>query len=172
MTRLDLYPEMLSADAFEPFGDVLMLEGAEQRSINEGSAIRFHDLTRIDIASEYGYPLLNVFRGQPKALPFKIKMMERHPLGSQAFWPLSAEPFLVVVAKPGTAPAPDALRAFYAPSGIGVNYGKGVWHHPLLALNKASDFIVIDRGGDGKNLDEISFTDDMEILLHGFDDAP
>ncbi|MBL4756670.1 MAG: ureidoglycolate lyase [Rhizobiales bacterium] len=162
---------MLSIDAFEPFGDVLTLGGAEQRIINEGSATRFHDLAKIDIASDYGYPLLNVFRGQAKDIPVRIKMMERHPLGSQAFWPLSNEPFLVVVAKPGAAPAPDALRAFYAPPGIGVNYEKGVWHHPLLALNKASDFIVIDRGGDGQNLDEISFTEDIEILLHGFDDA-
>ncbi|WP_170836170.1 ureidoglycolate lyase, partial [Pandoraea sp. ISTKB] len=29
-----------------------------------------------------------------------------------------------------------------------------VWHHPLLALHEVSDFVVVDRGGEGHNCDE------------------
>ncbi|MFX8813062.1 ureidoglycolate lyase, partial [Acinetobacter baumannii] len=86
--------------------------------------------------------------------PIRLRVMERHPLGSQAFVPMCGDPFLVVVAPPGPAPAPADLRAFVTNGRQGVNYARGTWHHPLLALDRISDFLVVDRGGDGRNLDE------------------
>jgi ureidoglycolate lyase len=86
-------------------------------------------------------------------LPFEITMMERHPLGSQAFIPLNDKPYLVVVAPAGELDE-SKIRAFVTSGWQGVNYAKGVWHHPLLALGEVSDFIVVDRGGDGHNLNE------------------
>lgn len=145
--------EMLSREPFAPFGDVIEPGGARHYPINEGTTMRFHDLARIDVGDHGGHPLLNVFRGQPRALPFRVAMLERHPLGSQAFIPLSAQPWLVVVAPPGPLD-PAGVRAFLARNGQGVNYAKGVWHHPLIALNEVSDFLVVDRGGSGANLDE------------------
>jgi ureidoglycolate lyase len=145
--------EPLTRAAFEPFGDVIELAGAKQIPINLGTTIRFHDLARIDVEDEGGRAIVNLFRGQPRELPFEVKMLERHPLGSQAFLPLNDKPYLVVVAPAGELDA-AAVRAFVTRGWQGVNYAKGVWHHPLLTLGEVSDFIVVDRLGGGSNLDE------------------
>ncbi|TCG05423.1 ureidoglycolate hydrolase [Paraburkholderia steynii] len=145
--------EPLTREAFSPFGDVIELEGAKQIPINLGTTIRYHDLAKVDVTDEGGRTLVNLFRGQARVLPFEITMMERHPLGSQAFIPLNDKPYLVVVAPAGELDE-SKIRAFVTSGWQGVNYAKGVWHHPLLALGEVSDFIVVDRGGDGHNLNE------------------
>lgn len=145
--------EPLTREAFAPFGDVVELAGALHYPINLGSTERFHDLAAVDVADAGGRPLINLFRGRPRGLPFEIRMMERHPLGSQAFLPLDDAPYLIVVAPPGEL-RPESLRAFITSGWQGVNYAKDTWHHPLLALGRTRDFIVIDRGGEGNNLVE------------------
>ncbi|MDE1184095.1 ureidoglycolate lyase [Paraburkholderia sp.] len=152
-TLATLKIEPLTREAFAPFGDVIALEGAKQIPINLGTTIRYHDLAKVDVTDESGRTLVNLFRGQPRALPFEVKMLERHPLGSQAFVPLNDKPYLVVVAPAGELDEAK-IRAFVTSGWQGVNYAKGVWHHPLLALDDVSDFIVVDRGGDGLNLNE------------------
>jgi ureidoglycolate lyase len=152
--------EPLTREAFAPFGDVIELEGAKQIPINRGTTIRYHDLANVDVADEGGRTLVNLFRGQARALPFEVKMMERHPLGSQAFIPLNDKPYLVVVAPSGELDEKQ-IRAFVTSGWQGVNYAKGVWHHPLLALGEVSDFIVVDRGGDGHNLDELDLRESL-----------
>ena len=155
--------ETLTREAFAPFGDVLVADdGARHFPINGGNTERYHDLARLDPGPE-GRIIASIFRGQPREMPFAVTMMERHPLGSQAFMPLAAEPYLVVVARPGPAPTAADLRAFLAEPGQGVNYAAGVWHHPLLALNRVCDFLVIDRTGSGANCDEITL--DEAVLL-------
>jgi ureidoglycolate lyase len=145
--------EPLTREAFAPFGDVIELEGAKQIPINLGTTIRFHDLAKVDVTDEGGRTLVNLFRGQPRELPFEVKMLERHPLGSQAFVPLNDKPYLVVVAPAGELDE-SKVRAFVTSGWQGVNYAKGVWHHPLLSLGEVSDFVVVDRGGEGVNLHE------------------
>jgi ureidoglycolate lyase len=152
--------EPLTRDAFAPFGDVIELAGAKQIPINLGTTIRYHDLAQVDVADEGGRPLVNLFRGQPRTLPFEVRMLERHPLGSQAFVPLNDKPYLVVVAPAGVLD-PARIRAFVTSGWQGVNYAKGVWHHPLIALGDVSDFIVVDRGGDGLNLNEQDLTESL-----------
>ncbi len=152
---LELRP--LSRDAFAPFGDVIETEGATHFPINEGTTERFHDLAAIDVADGGGRPLVNIFRGQPRPRPIEIRMMEKHPLGSQAFMPLRDAPYLVVVAPAGESIAPADLVAFRVSGRQGVNYRRGVWHHPLLVLEPDHDFLVIDRGGPGGNCIEYPF---------------
>lgn len=148
--------ELLTREAFAPFGDVIELIGAKHFPINGGTTERFHDLANIDLGPAGGRTLVNVFRGQARKLPYEVKMLERHPLGSQAFIPLTAMPYLVVVAPAGELDV-SQMRAFVTQGWQGVNYARGVWHHPLLALSETSDFIVVDRGGDGHNCDEQNF---------------
>ena len=152
--------EPLTREAFAPFGDVIELEGAKQIPINLGTTIRYHDLAKVDVTDEGGRTLVNLFRGQARALPFEITMMERHPLGSQAFIPLNDNPYLVVVAPAGELDE-SKIRAFVTSGWQGVNYAKGVWHHPLIALGEVSDFVVVDRGGDGLNLNEQDLTESL-----------
>jgi ureidoglycolate lyase len=165
MKKLAIEP--LTRTAFEPFGDVIELEGAKQIPINLGTTIRFHDLARIDVDDEGGRPIVNLFRGQPRVLPFEVSMLERHPLGSQAFLPLNDRPYLVVVAPAGELDE-SAIRGFVTRGWQGVNYAKGVWHHPLIALGEVSDFIVVDRGGEGANLNEVQLDEPVWLMDEGF----
>ncbi len=162
--KLDLFPAPLTQAAFEPFGDVIDISDVDPIEINEGTTERFHDLARVDTADENGTTLVNIFRGQPRAQPIALRMVERHPLGSQAFYPLRNLPWLVVVAPAGDTVELKSLRAFRATGTQGVNYRKGVWHHPLLVLNADHDFLVIDRGGPGDNCDEFRFEGETAYL--------
>ena len=154
----------LSRAAFAPFGDVIESEGDRHYAINEGYAERYHDLARVDVAEQGGRALISIFRAKPRSFPMRIRMVERHPLSSQAFIPLTTTPFLLVVAAPGDAPGAEALHAFVTNGRQGVNYARATWHHPLIAMREPGEFLVIDRGGPGGNCDEVHF-DDREIVL-------
>ncbi len=162
MTVLEVRP--LTREAFAPFGDVIETRGSHHFPINNGTTERFHDLAAVDVADGAGKPLISIFRGQPFEFPIPITMVERHPLGSQAFIPLSGLPYLVVVATGEPEGAPGPPQAFLGRGTQGVNYAKGVWHHPLLALEQESDFVVVDRGGEGANLEEFAYAPDRWII--------
>ena len=145
--------EPLTAEAFAAFGEVIEAGSAKSvYAINEGTAMRHHDLAHVDTASEGGRTLISLFRAQPRSLPFELRRVERHPLGSQAFVPLDPQQAYIVVVCSDPSQPP---RAFLARDGQGVNYRAGTWHHPLIALDQVSNFLVIDRGGPGKNCDEV-----------------
>ena len=145
--------EPLTREAFAPFGDAIERADAERLVINEGTTVRFHDLAQVDVAGAGGRPLISIFRAQARPVPIGIRMMERHPLGSQAFYPLAMQDWLVVVCHGADAPEPATLRGFRATGEQWVNYRPNTWHHPLLVL-QPQDFLVIDRGGPGDNLEE------------------
>lgn len=159
---IELIPVPLTREAFAPFGDVIETEGAEHFGINQGTTERYHNLANVDVLDQNGQPLISIFRGQPRPQPIDLLIMERHPLASQAFVPMDRRDYLVVVAPASETVTPQDLVAFRASGYQGVNYAKGVWHHPLLVLEPDSDFLVVDRGGEGHNLDEVWFTDDQE----------
>lgn len=146
----------LTKAAFAPYGEVVEIAGAERRLINQGSTERFHNLASVDVADGGGRPIVSIFRGQPFAPPIDIVMMERHPLGSQMFYPLSNRSFLVIVA-PERAGRPGTPEVFICPARTGVNYAKNVWHHPLVSLGAVSDFLIVDRDGPGDNLEEHTY---------------
>ena len=159
MSNLNI--EKLNPDSFEPFGDVIHTnQAAKEHSINYGNTIRFHDLAEIDTLNKNGKTIINIFRSNPIPQPIEIKLLERHPLSSQAFIPLGSEPYLVIVAPKGDLDEAK-IKIFLADSSQGVNYSAGTWHHFSLALNQTSDFLVIDREGESKNCDE-------EILTRPF----
>jgi len=159
----ELIVKPLSRQEFKPFGDIIEADGtAETQLINDGFAIRYHDLAVVDVNEAEGRPLINIFRGRPRPLPLAIHMMERHPLASQAFMPLQKKQFVVVVAPAIDVVRPSDLSAFITNGSQGVNYARGVWHFPLLVLGEEQDFLVIDRGGEADNLEEHYF-DDNEI---------
>jgi len=153
--------QKLTKKKFAPFGEIIEVAGAQRILINEGTTERFHDLAKVDVESEGGSTLINIFRGQPKQLPLKINMMERHPLGSQAFIPLQKNPYVIVVAPVNETVSPKDLCAFIAEGDQGVNYKRNLWHHPLLTLTADHDFLVVDRGGPGENCEELWFTEEQ-----------
>jgi ureidoglycolate lyase len=166
MARIDLKLEPLTAEAFAPYGDVMEVrEDNKIIPINYGKTERHHDLAKVDVADEDGAAIISIFRSTPTQLPFQVKIMERHPLGSQAFMPLTSNPYLVVVAPAGELD-PNQIRAFFAQASQGVNYHKGTWHHYCLGLNISNDFLVVDRGGQGANCDETELPEELEIYVN------
>ncbi|MDZ5695783.1 ureidoglycolate lyase [Chelativorans sp. M5D2P16] len=162
MTTVTATP--LTREAFAPFGDVIETAGAESFLINGGKCRRFHDLARVEAAGADARVLINIFRAEPYPMPLRLEMVERHPLGSQAFIPLAPRPYLVVVC-PDEAGRPGAPQAFVAHPGQGVNYARGIWHAVLTPIGEAQDFLVVDRGGEGRNLEEHFFDNPFEIHL-------
>ena len=149
----------LIARDFARYGDVIEAAGAPDKLINQGKCQRFHDLARIDCAGPVG---VSLFRGQPYALPLELQMMERHPLGSQLFMPLSREPFLVIVADDDDG-KPEPIKAFLTEQGQGVNILRGVWHGVLTPLLSVQDFLVVDYVGPEPNLEEHWFETPVQI---------
>jgi ureidoglycolate lyase len=143
----------LDKAAFAPFGEVIDFDPATMRLINSGTTERYHALGRAEALGEGAEVIINLFRGQPRAFPYKVEMMERHPYGSQSFHPLNGRPWLVVVAEDQDG-RPGRPHVLLARGDQGVNYRANVWHHPLMALHNPSDFLVVDRLGQEHNLEE------------------
>ena len=153
----DLHIQPLSAEAFKPFGDVIEAsDAAKHFSINQGYAERFDRLALVDANDLGGQAAISVFRAKGRPTPITLSVLEKHPLGSQAFMPLSGHAYLVVVAPGDDQPDLDKAQCFLASAAQGVNYAKGTWHHPLLAL-RDGDFLVVDRSGAKGDMNCIEF---------------
>jgi ureidoglycolate lyase len=151
-----LVVEPLTREAFASFGQVIETDGAHHYPINAGNCERYHDLARIELGGVNPRPLISIFHARHFTLPLTLSLVERHPLGSQAFYPLSPHPFLAIVA-PDENGVPGTPRAFLTGPGQGINIGMNVWHGVLTPLEADAAFLVIDRGGDGNNLEEHVF---------------
>ena len=152
----------LTSQAFAPFGDVLEATGEPDKIINAGLCGRFHDLANLDFTGEDVRPGISLFRSKARTLPHTLDLMERHPLGSQAFLPMSADPFMVIVA-PDDGGEPGPPLAFLTKPGQGVNYHRNVWHGVLTPLIDNALFAVVDRIGTGDNLEEHLFEEPWQI---------
>jgi ureidoglycolate lyase len=147
--RIKVQP--LTAEAFAPFGDVMDASGAPDKLINQGKCGRFHNKARLDFSD--GAAGISIFQGEVETLPLKLEMVERHPDGSQAFVPMSLDLFLVVVAT-DKAGVPTNPQAFITETGQAINFHRGTWHGVLTPLSKPGLFAVVDRIGEGANLQE------------------
>jgi len=166
VSTLELEAAPLTAAAFAPFGDVVEA-GDRFALINRGTTRMYADLAKIDLDAQGGTPRVSMYRVAPYELPLTIGMLERHPLSSQLFVPLDAAAFLVVVAPGGVDVIdPSTVRAFVTSGHQGVNYRRGTWHHPVIALKHPTEFLVVDRAGAGRNCDEFHFGDGARIVVN------
>jgi len=161
--ELSLRPEPLTRAGFAAFGDVIEAGNAFDM-INSGTTQQCKELTDVDVSTEGGRTQVSLYRVVPYELPLAIAMLERHPLSSQLFMPLNAAPFLVVVAPPAERVDRATVRAFVTNGAQGVNYRRGTWHHPVIALRHPSEFLVVDRIGPGANCDEFFFESERLLL--------
>ena len=156
-------PIEITKENFATFGDLISSENTESIDINAGYAKRFDDLANINTLKDNGKTIVSIFSAIKRNFPMKVDMMEKHPLGSQAFIPMKETTFLVFVAPPGNLPKIDKIKSFIVPPKKGINYKPGVWHFPLISTED-TDFLVIDRKGSGENLIIHNFDKD-EVLL-------
>jgi ureidoglycolate lyase len=162
MSDRTIRTEPLTAEAFAPFGDVLEVKGAPDRLINKDLCGRYHDRARLDFGTD-GRAGISLFDAVPRALPYTLDMVERHPEGSQAFLPMTEAPFLVIVA-PDADGVPGTPRAFLTAPGQGVNYHRGTWHGVLTPLSAPGLFAVVDRIGTTPNLEEHWFATPWTVV--------
>lgn len=159
-----LAAEPLTAEAFRPFGDVIATAGVSY-PINDGMCDRFHDLARVEVTGPGARLGISLGYGRPYPLPHRFVLVERHPLGSQAFVPMTEDPFLVVVA-PDEGGLPGRPRAFVTDGAQGVNYLRNVWHGVLTPLGRPARFLIVDRvAGDGVNLEEYRYPAAWEVAV-------
>ncbi|WBU64262.1 ureidoglycolate lyase [Paracoccus aerodenitrificans] len=151
MSSAEIKVQPLTSEAFAAFGDVLEVNGPADIMINKGKCGRHHDRAKLD--QDGGKMGISLFEAQIRQMPYTLDLMERHPLGSQAFIPMSQSRFLVAVADDDNG-VPVNIRAFMARAGQGVNLHRNVWHGVLCPLDGNGVYAVIDRIGEGKNLEE------------------
>ncbi len=162
MSGGNLVARPLREEPFRPFGDVLEAAGRADKIINQGLCGRFHDRARLDFGD--GTPGISIFQAEPRRVPYRLDLLERHPEGSQAFIPMSHDPFLVIVAE-DLGDRPGAVHAFVAEAGQAINFLRGTWHGVLTPLSAPGLFAVVDRIGPGPNLEEYPLVPPLHVTL-------
>jgi ureidoglycolate lyase len=151
MTNLVIKPKIINKENFKKFGDMITTDDIKPLEINDGYAKRYDGIANLDAKKDDGESIISIFSALKRSFPMKVDMMEKHPLGSQAFIPMKETTFLAFVAPEGKKPDLNKVEAFIIPKGVGVNYNAGIWHFPLIATEDMN-FLVVDRKGEGDNL--------------------
>ena len=158
-------PLKISKENFANYGDLISTNNVKPIDINNGYAKRFDNLTNINTLKDQGKTIVSIFTALKRNFPMKIDMMEKHPLGSQAFIPMKETTFLAFVAPQNNKPEIEKVESFIIPPGIGINYKPGIWHFPLISTEN-TNFLVIDRKGSGENLIIHKFEREKIILSY------
>ena len=151
MKEILITPRSINKENFSKFGDIITTKDIKAIDINNGYAKRYDDIANLNTSKENGKTTISIFSALKRTFPMKIDMMEKHPLGSQAFIPMKETTFLAFVAPKGEKPDLEKIEAFIMPPGIGINYNPGTWHFPLISTEDMN-FLVVDRKGSGDNL--------------------
>ena len=163
--KIIIKPKKITRKNFKKFGDLISTKKVKSININNGYAKRFNNLCRINTSFKKGNTIMSIFLAKKRKFPMAIKMMEKHPLGSQAFIPMIDTIFLVFVAPKGEKPNINKIESFIVPKQTGINYRPGIWHFPLISI-KNMNFLVIDRKGKGNNLIIHDFKKEKIILKY------
>ena len=156
-------PIKINRSNFAEFGDLISTKDINPIDINAGYAKRFDNLTDLDTLKDGGKTIVSIFSALKRNFPMKIDMMEKHPLGSQAFIPMKETTFLAFVAPTGEFPEINKIQSFIIPPKMGINYKPGIWHFPLISTED-TNFLVIDREGSGENLIIHKFNKEKIVL--------
>ena len=151
MTDLIIKPKPITKENFKKFGDMITTTDITPIEINNGYAKRYDGIANLNTKKNDGESTISIFSALKRSFPMKIDMMEKHPLGSQAFIPMKETTFLSFVAPEGDKPNLNKIESFIIPKGIGVNYNRGIWHFPLISTEDMN-FLVVDRLSEGDNL--------------------
>ena len=149
--KIKIKPKKVSKKNFKKFGQIIDTSKKQYFKINDGYAKRYDNLGKIDTSVKKGKTIVSIFSAKKRRFPMKVDMMEKHPLGSQAFVPMKETSFFVFVAPKGDKPNLKKIESFKIPKQTGINLNPGIWHFPLIS-KKDMNFLVIDRKGKGNNL--------------------
>ena len=158
-------PIKITKANFATYGDLISSDDVKPMNINDGYAKRFNNLANINTSKDEGITIVSIFSALKRSFPMEINMMEKHPLGSQAFIPMKETIFLSLVSPPGDTPVINKIQSFIIPPKMGINYKPGIWHFPLISTED-TDFLVIDRKGSGNNIITHKFDNEKIILKY------
>ena len=164
--KIIIKPKKINSKNFKKFGDLISTRNRKPIKINNGYANRYDNLCKINTSAKNGSTTVSIFSAKKRRFPMNIKMMEKHPLGSQAFIPMKECTFLVFVAPRGEKPNVKKIESFIVPKQTGINYKPGIWHFPLISKKKMN-FLVVDRKGKGNNLVIHNFKKENITLKNG-----
>jgi ureidoglycolate lyase len=141
MTTLRI--QAFDAALFAPFGHAITTPGAGARLDHAAPLANARPDAKVNLAA---------VRAPGASLPLSIEKLERHPHSSQAFFPLDASEYLVVVA-PGGDEGPDVSRAlaFRVPGTTAIVYAPRAWHAGMRVLSGGGHFamLVHENGSAG-----------------------
>ena len=149
--KITIKPKTINKKNFSKFGQIIDTSKKTYFRINNGYAKRYDNLGKINTSTKKGKAIVSIFSAKKRLFPMKIDMMEKHPLGSQAFMPMKETSFFAFVAPKGKRPNLKKIKSFKIPKQTRINLNPGIWHFPLIST-KNMNFLVIDRKGKGKNL--------------------
>ena len=120
---ITLTPKPLTIERFAPYGDVIEAAPARHAAMNEDRFQRFDDLCELDAGT--GRLAVSIARCRvATSLPYRVDVVERHPLGSQAFVPLQRCRMLLVVAPANAEPEAQAFEALSRTAARGSTTGR------------------------------------------------
>ena len=149
--KIIIKPKKINKKNFSKYGQIIDTSKKTYFRINNGYAKRYDNLGKINTSTKKGKTVVSIFSAKKRLFPMKIDIMEKHPLGSQAFIPMKETSFFAFVAPKGNRPNLRKIKSFIIPKQTGINLNPGIWHFPLISTKKMN-FLVIDRKGKGKNL--------------------
>lgn len=148
----------LTPEAYARFGEVVAARGTPPRIANHGAAEAWDGLATLLDPRAGAVPKASLFRCAPLlARSLEVRWLERHA-ATQLFAPLGGGRCLLVVAEGDDAPDLDTLAAFVVEGAVAITYRPGVWHHPMVALDRAIDFVnLLSVDGSAADCDERAF---------------
>ena len=164
--KIKIKPKKINKTNFSKFGQIIDTSKKKYFRINNGYAKRYDNLGKINTSLKKGRTIVSIFSAKKRKFPMKVDMMEKHPLGSQAFVPMKETSFLVFVAPKGNKPDLKKIQSFRIPKQTGINLNPGIWHFPLIST-KDMNFLVVDRKGKGNNLVIHNFKKEKITLKNG-----
>lgn len=163
-----LTPVPLTRAGFARYGDVISTTEGSGRSANEGTAARIDFMAALMSSRPGARANVAAVRSTPRALPFDLKLVERHLHSSQLFSPFSVSRYVVVCAPSRADGLPDLTRleAFLAGPSQAINYHQGTWHHPLLVLDRAAEFLMLVwEDGTAKDCEEYPLQEHIRLVV-------
>ncbi len=172
-SKLKLKP--LSKESFASFGTVIEtradgLVTEDHQPMNDARFLRFDNLATTDVQPGHQAIISIAQCLQATQLPYPITLLERHPLGSQAFIPLQQQQMIIVVAETLPDDLPGELVGFISNGQQSIQYHRGTWHMPLIAFQQGATFLIVDSNDKRPNCDEHTLGEPVYIPASAFSD--
>ena len=138
MNVVHLKVQPMTRESFAPFGVLIDSRGSVEIDLGKGA------------------PSLTGATAEWR--PFHFDFLARHRRTMQVFSPLASSRFVIAVAPPSAADAPDVERvaAFFVDGRLPFAYHRGTWHTPPFPVNEWASYLVVDRAG--------TLDDDWELV--------